>query len=490
MHLQRDSPAGVRLLSSLSQRRSLTKSARAAGVGKETARRWVREAFNELRAAGSTMLEAQDSLGFVSSLMPAWDNARGAGEGRHHLRRPTGVEAVFWCAYERGESLLAAAGVAGVGRSTGYRWLQRRFVQLRQDRVPVRSAARGLRLDADRAQRWEAERHRALAGAQRAARSAQHDAVVSAARHAQELLQPRGSTARQARHARYWQLIGQGHSNTEACKIMNLHPRTGRNIRRRGDPAKHAEQPIGVGRYLTLLERLQIADLRGHGLSLRAIATQLGRSPSTISRELHRHSDEQSRYQPHQAEQAAKQQRRRPRELKLLTDARLRDVVQRKLNRYWSPQQIAGWLRAQHPDELTRTVCAETIYRALIVPDTRCLHSRYTAKLRTGRKLRRSHANTRSRKDGAVRNMTMISDRPAKVQDRIEAGHWESQCFLSSGGGQGGDWFLVGGAVAQHGPKGVQPASGERDERLFVGLALGAFPVVERFRGGTGFEAE
>ncbi len=433
MHLHRDSPAGLRLFASLRAGRSLTKSARVAGVGKETARRWVREAFNELRVAGLGLLEAQVSLGFVSSLMPAWDHARLADDGRHHLRRPADVEAAFWSAFEGGGSLPAAMGVAGVGRSTGYRWLHRRFLQLREDQVPVRVAARVLRLDADRADRWEAGRRQGLGRAERVARAARHDAVVSSARHAQALLQPRGSTAMQARHARYWQLIGQGHSNTEACKIMSLHPRTGRNIRRRGDPATRPGQTIGAGRYITLLERLQIADLLGHGVSLRAIAAELGRSTSTISRELHRHSDEHGRYQPHQAEQAARQQRQRPREPKLLADARLREVVQRKLNRYWSPEQIAGWLRAQHPDDTARTVCTETIYRALIVPGARCLHSRYTTKLRTGRKLRRSHVNTRSRKDGAVRDMTMITDRPVEVQARVEPGHWEGDLIIGLG---------------------------------------------------------
>jgi len=182
-----------------------------------------------------------------------------------------------------------------------------------------------------------------------------------------------------------------------------------------------------------LLERLQIADLLGHGASLRTIARELGRSASTVSRELHRHTDEHGRYQPHQAEQAAQQQRQRPRHPKLLADTRLRDVVQRKLNRYWSPEQIAGWLRAQHPDDPARSVCTETIYRALIVPSARCLHIRYTGKLRTGRALRRSHANTRSRKDGAVRNMTMIKDRPTEVQDRVEPGHWEGDLIIGLG---------------------------------------------------------
>lgn len=392
----------------------------------------MREAFDEVRAAGMDVAEAQAYLGVVSSLMPAWDRARvAAGEPRHHLRHAGEVEAVFWSAYRGGAPLLTATGRAGVGRSTGYRWLQTRFLQLREDRVPVRAAARALRLDLDRARAWEADRQQEVARAQRAARAARHEAMVTASRHAQELAQPRASQVRQVRHARYWQLIGQGLSNTEACKIMSVHPKTGRNIRRRGDPSRRLEP--SSGRYLTLLEGPQIADLLAHGLSLRAIAAELGRTASTISRELARHSDENGRYQPHQADQAATQQRQRPREPKLLTDARLRELVQRKLNRYWSPEQIAGWLRAQYPHDPARVICHETIYRALLVPGVRCLHSRFTTKLRTGRKLRRSHTNTRSRKDGAVRNMTMIKDRPVEVTDRVQPGHWEGDLIIGAG---------------------------------------------------------
>jgi len=118
--------------------------------------------------------------------------------------------------------------------------------------------------------------------------------------------------------------------------------------------------------------------------SQRGIADQLGRSPSTVSRELARHRDAGGQYQPYHADQAARQQRQRPRRPKLLADDRLRAVVQRKLNRCWSPEQIAGWLDTLHPGRPDRTVCAETIYQALLVPGRRCLHSRYTASCAPG----------------------------------------------------------------------------------------------------------
>ncbi len=85
MRLDRSSPAGLRFFSSLKAGRSLATSARAAGVGKGPAQRWVREAFNELREAGRSVFEAQASLGFISSSMPAWDHGRLASDNRHHL---------------------------------------------------------------------------------------------------------------------------------------------------------------------------------------------------------------------------------------------------------------------------------------------------------------------------------------------------------------------------------------------------------------------
>ncbi len=108
MRLDKSSPAGLRFFSSLRAGRSLTTSARAAGVGKGPAQRWVREAFNELRVAGLSVLEAQASLGFTSSSMPAWDRARLASNNRHHLQRPIEVESAFWSAFECGASLRVA----------------------------------------------------------------------------------------------------------------------------------------------------------------------------------------------------------------------------------------------------------------------------------------------------------------------------------------------------------------------------------------------
>jgi len=103
-------------------------------------------------------------------------------------------------------------------------------------------------------------------------------------------------------------------------------------------------------------------------------------------------------------------------------------VVQRKLNRCWSPDEISGWLRITHPEDGSMQLCPETIYRALLIPGGQGLHKRYCRRLRTGRRVRKSRWLTRSGHGSVVRNMTMIDQRPAEVETKQQVGHWESQC--------------------------------------------------------------
>ena len=107
--------------------------------------------------------------------------------------------------------------------------------------------------------------------------------------------------------------------------------------------------------------------------------------------------------------------------------------MQRKLNRCWSPDEISGWLRRAHPDDKSQWLCPETIYRALLVPGGQGLHKRYCRKLRTGRRLRKSRWLTRSGHGAVVRNMTMIGQRPAEVETRQQAGHWEGDLIVGTG---------------------------------------------------------
>jgi IS30 family transposase len=234
MWMRSDSPAGVRFFAALAEGRGLKTSAPAAGIGKGTASRWVREAFTALRDEGFSIAEAQAEMGFSSSLMPGWDAARAErGDGRHHLRRAAEVEEVFWVAFKAGATLDRARRTAGVGRSTAYRWWQARFVVLREAGVPVCSAAGQLRLPVEQAHAWEAHRGQAQAAVRRAERDAVAAATRCARAHAQALMVRRARTQVQVREEAYWALMRQGMSNTQACKILGVHRKTGQNIRRR-----------------------------------------------------------------------------------------------------------------------------------------------------------------------------------------------------------------------------------------------------------------
>ena len=437
MHLQRDSAVGVRFLAAVKEGRGLKRSARAAGVGKETGYRWLRESFLILSEQGLSVEAAQVELGYFSPLVARWDRSCPRGDDRrHHLRVDAQVEEEFWRCFLAGASLEAARRGAGVGRSTAYRWWQARYVTLREDGVPVRPAARQLRVPPERVTAWEAERRRAGERARRDREAAERRAVRDSARHAEELMRARAPRSDlQLRDTRYWELMRSGLTNTEASRILGMHRKTGARIRashhQQTAPPSPASAP--VGRYLSPRERLQIADLLRLDCSMRAIAAELGRSPSTIKRELDRHRDTQGRYLPQSADHAAHEQRYRPKLHKLIANPRLRKLVQRKLNRCWSPDEISGWLRRTYPMDRSMWLCPETIYRALLVPGGKGLHKRYCRKLRTSRRIRKSRWLTRAGHGAAVQDMTMIDQRPAEVETKQQAGHWEGDLILGVG---------------------------------------------------------
>lgn len=240
--------------------------------------------------------------------------------------------------------------------------------------------------------------------------------------------------ARDERNRRYWQLMRSGMTNTEACRLLGMSRKTGGAIRRAtGQQIPCLHPPHWSGRYLDARERVQIADLLRIGSSIRAIARVLGRAPSTIKRELDRHRDAAGRYLPAVAEHDAKAQRARPKVAKLVAQERLRGLVQRKLNRCWSPAQISGWLAKTYPGDPGMRVCPETIYRELLLREDSGLHRRYTGKLRTGRQIRKSRWLTTTGQGNHIKNPVMIDQRPPEVQARRQAGHWEGDLILGLG---------------------------------------------------------
>jgi IS30 family transposase len=323
-----------------------------------------------------------------------------------------------------------------VGRSTSYRWWRARFLALREQGLTVRTAAHQLRVPPARARAWETERRRTRERSCLEREAAHRRTARESARHAELLMHGRAPRSDvEIRDTQYWQLMRSGLTNTAACMILGVTRRTGGRIRARYRQQSAAPaRPIAPsGGYLSLRERLQIAGLLQLNYSMRRIAVELGRSPSTIKPELDRHRDDQGRYLPQSADHAACVQRRRPRQHKLIADPALRRLVQRKLNRCWSPDEISGWLRRAHPGDKSRWLCPETIYRALLVLGGQGLHKRYCRKLRTGRRIRKSRWLTRSGPGAVVRNMTMIDQRPAEVETRQQAGHWEGDLIVGTG---------------------------------------------------------
>jgi len=182
---------------------------------------------------------------------------------------------------------------------------------------------------------------------------------------------------------------------------------------------------------LSCSEREEISRGLLAGESCRHIAAQLGRSPSTVSREVVA-GGRRDRYRAWRAEERARRRMRRPKTAKLASSPRLRGEVERWLALRWSPQQIAARLVLDYPDDLEMRVSHETIYRSLFVQGRGALRKELTQCLRTGRAQRRIRGRTIG--GGHLTNMVLISDRPAEVADRAVPGHWEGDLIVGKNG--------------------------------------------------------
>jgi IS30 family transposase len=192
-----------------------------------------------------------------------------------------------------------------------------------------------------------------------------------------------------------------------------------------------APGPISA-RFLSEEERLVIADGLVAGRSGRTIAAELGRSPSTVTREILRNRDpETGRYQPYQAQRRAEQRRARPKPGKLVVNPELKAFVQECLERHWSPEQISRSLPKVFPDRPEMRVAHETIYQALYIQGRGELRRELARALRTGRAGRRTRRRPDQRQE-RFSPMVMISDRPAEAADRAIPGHWEGDLIMGT----------------------------------------------------------
>lgn len=183
---------------------------------------------------------------------------------------------------------------------------------------------------------------------------------------------------------------------------------------------------------LSLAEREEISRAIVVGQSLREIAAKLGRSPSTISREITRNGGP-SGYRASQAEQSAWDRAHRPKVCKLAQNRALARRVAEKLQLEWAPEQIAGWLKCTYPGDESFQVSHETIYRSLYIQSRGALKKELVDHLRRTRTMRRSRHHTQKTGDhGRIVDPISISERPAIVEDRAVPGHWEGDLLCGS----------------------------------------------------------
>lgn len=252
----------------------------------------------------------------------------------------------------------------------------------------------------------------------------------------------------------YLRLVDQGTPYEDACRIVGINSKTGRRWRngRSADRRQKAalpitgvvpphlvpltEEPAASSRYLCEADRIHIADRLREMATVRTIAAELGRSPSTISREIRRNrtvlSDGRWYYRPHAAQRRADKRRPRPKAAKIGQNPELRDFIQDYLARRWSPEQICHALRRRFPDRPEMHVVHETIYQALYVQGRGELRRELTRALRTGRAVRKSQRHSARRRQRFPHPMVMISERPSEVADRAVPGHWEGDLIVGS----------------------------------------------------------
>ncbi|MEA2654667.1 MAG: hypothetical protein QOI23_32 [Chloroflexota bacterium] len=271
--------------------------------------------------------------------------------------------------------------------------------------------------------------------------------------------------ARREDRQRFWAAIAKGLTTEDAGLRTGISPAVAaRWFRHSGGMPSISQAPLS-GRYLSFVEREEVALLRASGRGVRAIARRLHRAPSTISREVRRNAATRGGYLDYRALTAqwhADRRARRPKSAKLAVNDALREYVQDRLagavtkldgthltgpgvrwigrrhgrrqdRRWamsWSPEQIAHRLHFDFPDDPSMRISHEAIYQALFVQGRGALRRELTACLRTGRALRVPRARTRSRAKGFFTDEVLIRERPAEADDRAVPGHWEGDLIL------------------------------------------------------------
>jgi IS30 family transposase len=264
----------------------------------------------------------------------------------------------------------------------------------------------------------------------------------------------------------FWRQIATGITSEKAAEAVGVSQAVGgRWFRHRGGMPLFLSKPASA-RYLSFAEREEIALLRAQDVGVREIARRLGRSPSTVSRELTRNAATRGGkldYRASVAQWKAELVAKRPKPVKLVTNPRLRQYVQdhlqgqihdtqgrevagplqapfigrnkphrgdRKWVQGWSPEQIAHRMRVDFPDDPSMRISHEAIYQALYIQGRGALKRELVSYLRTGRALRMPRARAQAQAWAHVSEDVMIANRPAEADDRAVPGHWEGDLII------------------------------------------------------------
>jgi len=227
----------------------------------------------------------------------------------------------------------------------------------------------------------------------------------------------------------FWAAMARGEFITGAAAEAGTYREKGRRWLRESGGVRPRRGRDLLGRCLTFAEREEIAIARARGHGIRQIAHGLGRSPSTISRELARNVVGAKGYRATTAHALAYDRASRPKAAKLATNLVLRAKVEKDLEKKYSPEQITGRLRVEFPDDPEMRVSPETIYQSLYVQSRGALRRDLAVCLRTGRALRRPSRKVGQRKN-RIPNMINIAQRPPEVEDRAVPGNWEGDLII------------------------------------------------------------
>jgi IS30 family transposase len=223
--------------------------------------------------------------------------------------------------------------------------------------------------------------------------------------------------------------IARGETQPQVAGALGTTDRTVRRFLARagGTPSRRSRRRPRSPFRLSLIEREEIRAGIAAGDSFRLIARRLGRSPSTISREVGGRASRR-RYRATRADDRAWLRGLRPKPSKLSRNPRLRQRVEEMLRERFSPQQISARLKLDHPDDPELRIAAETIYQSLYVQSRGRFRKDLTRYLRSGRSKRKPRRGPTGQ--GRIPAMVSISERPAEVADRAVPGHWEGDLIV------------------------------------------------------------